>query len=146
MTRLKYPNEIIDAVAVGVQNHMRLKSSGKQGDKMSDKSIRKFIVDLGDHLEYTLDMMHADNLAHSPESAMPDQIPNIIKRIEILKNTTPKKNEKLPITGEDLIQLGLKPGPLFSKLLELVKDKQLETPNATKEEYLDLIQTYLKNV
>lgn len=146
MSRLKYPNEIIDAVAVGVQNHMRLKSSGKQGDKMSDKSIRKFIVDLGDHLEYTLDMMHADNLAHSPDSAMPDQIPNIIKRIEILKNTTPKKNEKLPVTGEDLIKLGLKPGPLFSKLLELVKDKQLEMPNATKEEYLELIQNYLTNI
>ena len=146
MSRLKYPSEVIDSVAVGVRNHMRLKSAGKSGDKMSDKAIRKFIVDLGNHLEYTLDLMHADNIAHSPESAMPDQIPNIIKRIEILKHTTPKKNEKSPITGEDLIKLGLKPSPLFSKLIELVKDKQLENPNTTKEEYLELIKKHLKNV
>lgn len=146
MSRLKYPNDIIDAVAIGVRNHMRLKQAGKEGDKMSDKTIRKFIVDLGDHLDTTLDLMHSDNLAHSPESRMPNQIPNIIKRIEILKNTTPKKNEKLPVTGEDLIKLGLRPGPLFSKLLELVKDKQLENPNTSKEEYLELIKNYLQNV
>ena len=146
MSRLKYPNDVIDAVVTGVRNHMRLKPAGKQGDKMSDKSLRKFIVDLGGHLDYTLDLMHADNVAHAPESAMPEQIPNIIKRIEILKTTTPKKNEKLPITGEDLIKLGLNPSPLFSKLLDLVKDKQLENPNTTNEEYLDLIQKYLTNV
>ena len=144
LTRLKYPNDIIDAVEVGVRNHMRLKSAGKQGDKMSDKSIRKFIVDLGDHLETTLDLMHGDNLAHSPESAMPDQIPNIVKRIDALKKTTPKKNEKLPVTGEDLISLGLKPGPMFTKLLNMVKDLQLENPAATREQHLEMIKNYLK--
>jgi poly(A) polymerase len=143
LSRLKYPNEIIDAVEAGVRNHMRLKAAGKQGDKMSDKSIRKFIVDLGDHLETTLDLIDADNRAHAPESAMPDQIPNIIKRIDTLKKTTPKKNEKLPITGEDLIALGLKPGPLFTKLLNMVKDLQLENPTATREQHLEMIKNYL---
>ena len=91
-----------------------------------------------------MDIVHSDNISHSPESSMPNQIPNILKRIEILKSTTPKKNEKLPLTGDDLKLLGLKPGPLFGQLLNMVKDKQLENPNTMKEEYLDMIKIHLK--
>jgi poly(A) polymerase len=145
MTRLKYNNEMINSVSLGVLNHMRLKSAGKCGSKISDKSIRKFVVDVGDNINYILDLIHSDNVCHSPESAMPDQIPIIVKRIELLKNTIPKKNEKLPVTGKDLIELGLKPGPIFNKLLELVKDKRLENPNTTRDEYIELINSNIKN-
>lgn len=142
---LKYPNDIVEPVVLAVKSHMRTKQSGREGEKISDKSIRKLIVDLGNHLDDIMDIVHADNTSHSPESSMPNQIPNILKRIEILKNTTPKKNEKLPITGNDLKLLGLQPGPLFGQLLDVIRDKQLENPNTTKEEYLDLIRSYLKN-
>jgi putative nucleotidyltransferase with HDIG domain len=145
LTRLKYPTDIINAVALGVRNHMRLKPAGKQGDKISDKALRKFVVDLGDQLESTLDLMDADNRAHAPESAMPDQIPAIINRLNVLKTSIPKKGEKLPITGNDLISLGLSPGPLFTRLLNIVKDKQLENPNTTREEYIDLIKNIIKH-
>jgi poly(A) polymerase len=144
LTRLKYPSHIIAAVVAGVKNHMRLKGAGKEGEIVSDKALRKFSVDLGDHLESTLNLMHSDNMAHAAGSLMPNQIPNIIKRIEALKNTIPVKGQKLPISGEDLKALGLKSGPLFKELLDLVKDKQLESPDTTKEEYLDLIKAHLK--
>jgi hypothetical protein len=89
--------------------------------------------------------MDADNRAHAPESAMPDQIPAIINRLNVLKTSIPKKGEKLPITGNDLISLGLSPGPLFTRLLNIVKDKQLENPNTTREEYIDLIKNIIKH-
>ena len=38
------------------------------------------------------------------------------------------------ITGNDLIALGLKPGPIFSKVLDAIKDEQLEQKITTKEE------------
>ena len=79
------------------------------------------------------------------EYSLPNQVPNIIKRIEQLKNTIPTKGQKVPITGEDLKVLGLKPGPLFKDLIDLVKDKQLEAPNTTKEQYLELIKSHLKS-
>ena len=145
LTVLKYPSNIIEPVVLTVKNHMRLKQGGKEGDIVTDKTLRKFVVDVGDHLEDILDIIHSDNVAHSPESAMPNQIPNIIKRIEKLKNTIPKKTDKLPIGGEDLKLMGLKQGPLYKELLNLVRDKQLEHPSTTKEEYLDLIRQYLKN-
>ena len=40
------------------------------------------------------------------------------------------------ITGNDLIALGLKPGPIFSKVLDAIKDEQLEQKITTKEEAL----------
>ncbi len=40
------------------------------------------------------------------------------------------------ITGNDLIALGLKPGPIFSKILNAIKDEQLEQKITTKEEAL----------
>ena len=145
LTRLKYPNHIIDAVCIGVKNHMRLKQSGENGEKISDKALRKLTVDLENHLDNTLDLMSADNSAHSHGNTMPTQISGIIKRIEALKSTIPKKGQKLPISGEDLKMLGLKSGPVFKELLDLVKDKQLEEPNTTREQYLDMIKNYLKN-
>jgi poly(A) polymerase len=40
------------------------------------------------------------------------------------------------VTGVDLIALGLKPGPIFSKILDTIKDEQLEQQITTKEEAL----------
>ena len=36
----------------------------------------------------------------------------------------------------DLIAFGLKPGPIFSKILDAIKDEQLEHKITTKEEAL----------
>lgn len=145
LTRLKYPSDIINAVVLGINNHMRLKQSGKEGELATDKTLRKFTVDLGDHLESMLDVMSADNAAHEGNHTNPNQIPNIIKRIEQLKNTIPKKNDKLPVSGDDLKQLGLSPGPLYKELLDLVRDLRLENPNTSKEEYLEMIKNHLKS-
>jgi tRNA nucleotidyltransferase/poly(A) polymerase len=145
MTRLKYPREIIEPVVLAVKNHMRLKQSGDQGQHISDKALRKLSVDLGPHLHDVLSLMQSDNLAHSELGKQPNQIPGIIKRLGQLKDTIPQKGAKLPITGADLQQMGLKPGPLYKELLDLVKDKQLEEPNTTKEQYLELIKNHLQN-
>ncbi|KHE93866.1 MAG: CCA tRNA nucleotidyltransferase [Candidatus Scalindua rubra] len=40
------------------------------------------------------------------------------------------------ITGSDLIALGLKPGPIFAKILDAIKDEQLEQKITTKKEAL----------
>ncbi len=43
------------------------------------------------------------------------------------------------ITGQDLIQKGLKPGPLFKELLDQVRDEQLEGKIKTPEEALGVV-------
>ena len=138
MKRLKYPNELADAVSLGVQNHMRLKSGGDDAVKLSDKALRKFKVALGDQLENLLDVMHADNIAHSEASSMPNQITNIRKRLETLNITTTKPI--LPISGNDLIDLGLKPGPQFTKIMSVVTDAWYENPSISKEQALEIVR------
>jgi tRNA nucleotidyltransferase/poly(A) polymerase len=44
------------------------------------------------------------------------------------------------IKGQDLIDLGLKPGPLFSEILEKVEDLQLERQLGTREAALEFVE------
>ena len=48
------------------------------------------------------------------------------------------------ITGNDLIAMGLKPGPIFSKVLDAIKDDQLEQKITTKEEALKRAKELVK--
>jgi poly(A) polymerase len=48
------------------------------------------------------------------------------------------------ITGNDLIAMGLKPGPIFSKILDAIKDDQLEQKITTKEEALKRAKELVK--
>lgn len=137
LKRLKYPNEIIDAVKTGVANHMRLKHGGDTAVDITDKSLRKFVSDVGDQLENILELIHADNIAHSEASSMPNQIDFVKNRLKSLENTTSKP--KLPITGFDLQkELGLKPGPIFTEIMKAITDAWFENPSISKSEALDI--------
>ncbi len=48
------------------------------------------------------------------------------------------------INGNDLIAIGLKPGPIFSKILDAIKDEQLEQKITTKEEALKRAKELVK--
>jgi tRNA nucleotidyltransferase (CCA-adding enzyme) len=141
MRRLKYPIELIDAVKKGVRNHMRLKSAGDTGVNLSDKALRKFKIDIGEQLEDLLNVMHADNTAHASASSMPNQITNIRKRLETLNMNMGNGKPKLPITGNDLQHLGLKPGPVFSEIMKAVTEAWFENPNVSKDEALNIART-----
>jgi putative nucleotidyltransferase with HDIG domain len=136
MRRLKYPTEMIDAVKKGVAAHMRLKHGGDDAIKLSDKTLRKFKIEMGDNLENILNVIHADNIAHAEASSMPNQITNVRNRLDSLDIKVTKPS--LPITGQDLILMGIKPGPVFSKILSLVTDKWYENPNITKQQAMKL--------
>ncbi len=141
MKRLKYPNEIIDAVTTAVRHHMRLKGSGKEGEVVSDKALRKLKADMGDHLEHTLDLMDADNIAHAPEHRMVKQIPAIRARLKNLKNAPENKKIPIPIDGHTVMkELGIKPGPLVKTMLAVVADAWFENPDISREEAVKLVK------
>lgn len=143
MKRLKYPNDIIDAVTTAVKNHMRTKSGGDAAE-ISDKSLRKLQNDLGNHLELTLDLIDADNKSHSKNSNMPNQVKNIKDKIMKLKEKDPV-NIKLPINGFDIMnEFGIKEGKNVGEILDFVKDKYFENPNISKTEVIKLIKKEFK--
>ena len=145
MSRLRYPNELIDAVAVGVKNHMALKHGGDDASNLSDKSIRKFISAVGENLESILDVIHADNISHSETSSMPNQINVVRQRINDLNSNLNKSNLKLPIDGNDLLKAGVKQGRIFKEILNAVQEAWYENPNLSKEEAMNIVNAYQTN-
>lgn len=60
----------------------------------------------------------------------------------ILRTTPPEILNPLPfISGDDLIALGIEQGPLFKKLLDSVREAQLECTIRSKEEALELVRS-----
>ena len=51
-----------------------------------------------------------------------------------------KENMKLPIDGNDLIQLGFKPSPIFREILDAVQDAWYENPNMTRDDALEIVK------
>jgi len=59
----------------------------------------------------------------------------------MLRETPPEELNPPPlVTGEDLIALGLKPGPEFKRLLDAVRERQLENRLRSKDAGLQLVR------
>lgn len=136
MRRLKYSNEMIESVSKIVRHHMDLKGGGTDGNKLSNRALRRFALRLGDDLESAFNTMHADNLSHSEGSVMPNQIPNIKERTKSLLLAAPQKPD-LPVNGHDLLTMfHLKPGPHIKIMLAAVQDAWMDDPTISKEKAL----------
>jgi len=145
MKRLKYPNAVIDRIKILVANHMRLKQTGRKGEKATSKQLRKLKRVMGDHLEDLLHLMDSDNRAHGPSSSMPDQIKGIRGRLDKLSQDTPKDLSSLPISGNDIKNsFKLKPGPIYKDLLNAVQDAIDENPKLTKRQALIIVRDKLR--
>lgn len=145
LRRLKYPNDIIKAVATAIRHHMRTKGFGAEAEQITDKAVRKLKNDLGDHLQDTLELIHADNVSHADDWNMPSQIPKLKDRLKALEKEPAKP--RLPIDGKDIMKrYKLKSGPIVGRLLDLVKDAWLENPKIRKKEVWNLLDKAIENV
>lgn len=136
LTRMKFPNAIIEQVKLAVKNHMRFKQCQ---DIPNDKALRKFMSEMenSDNMALVLDVINADNMSHKLEYRNPEQVNKIINRIIELKDMEKNlgKSNKLPINGNEIMEyFGLKKGPKIGYYLDIVKDAYFENPNITKEE------------
>ena len=142
MGRLKYANDEMHSVKSIVAYHMELKATGKEGEKASDKQLRKFAVKLGKDLAPALLTMHADNISHKDSASMPNQIVNLTKKLKtLIEPTADGTKPKLPVTGHDIMTiLNIKPGPDVKKYLELVQDAWYKDPKISKDKALRLVK------
>jgi len=142
MSRLTYPNDIINDVIVGIENHMALKHGTDDTSKLSDKTLRKFTTKIGGNLDSILDFIHADNISHSDESSMPNQVKMVRQRIKDLNAPVGKTEVKLPISGADVLALGVKQGPMVGKVLDAVKEAWYGNPDLTKDEAIEIVKQF----
>lgn len=120
---------------------MRLKNSGLHGEKISDKGLRRLYLEMGDDMDLLLQLIAADNSAHAEEYRLPDQIPEITKRIDDIKIYLTKP--EMPLKGRDIIsELGLKPGREIGDLLKQAREIWLGHPQYDKRAILKRLKKF----
>ena len=125
LQRLRFPNEVIDAVIPAVRLHM----SFKDVPNMRVATLKRMMA--RPTFEEELELHRVDCLAS--HGMLDNHAMLIAKREEF--GRAPLIPEPL-ITGHDLIALGMKPGPEFAEMLMSVQTRQMEGTLNTRDEAL----------
>jgi poly(A) polymerase len=138
--RLRLNAELARDVAWLVKNHMLALSPDIK--KIRSTILEKMFLENEKLGEDLIALSRADALASIPEKGEPnaENVDLLIKRIEEIKQTKKHADQGVSqlITGKDLIQLGLEPNKSFSKILDEIKEAQLDGKIKLKEEGLEL--------
>jgi poly(A) polymerase len=132
--RFRLSNEETEKVCALVANHMRF------GDvqKMKESTLKRFLRLPG--FDEHMALHRLDCLASHRDLALYEFAG------EKLRTMPEDQIRPRPlITGDDLIEAGFTPGPVFKELLTAVEDAQLEGVIATKEQALELVRALAAN-
>jgi poly(A) polymerase len=133
MTRLRFPRHEVDLVVDAVRNHMVFKDVRQ----MRPAKLRRFMA--RPHFGIELELHRVDCAGSHGDLGNYQFLVN--KASEFSQETL------IParlVRGDDLISLGLEPGPRIGELLEAVQTAQLEGEIKTREEALELVKTLIK--
>jgi tRNA nucleotidyltransferase (CCA-adding enzyme) len=79
----------------------------------------------------------ADRKANLAKKGIPFSFKKLVRKIRVIQTTKqPVTVRDLAINGRDLMDLGLKPGPLFGKFLNNALELVLEQPEQNQKEIL----------
>jgi poly(A) polymerase len=130
LNRLRFSRMEIEQVEALIANHMKFKDV----HRMKESTLKRFLrmPDFGEHLElHRLDVMSSNRRLDNYDLAK--------RKLDEYREEQ-LKPEPL-IAGADLIGLGYRPGPLFSEILHVIEDAQLEGRIASYDEALHLLRT-----
>jgi putative nucleotidyltransferase with HDIG domain len=134
LTRLKFSNDFIEAVREIVYAHM----IPFDVDRMKKSTLRKFLA--RKDIDQLIAIGIADCMGTEGNSDFILEWKGFIDK----KREEFRQLELLPkpfISGRDLIELGMSPGPAFKKILGEVFDKQLEGELLNKEDAIHYVKS-----
>ena len=126
--RLRFSTEDTEQIAALVANHLRFKDA----PQMKPATLKRFVR--LDRFEEHLELHRLDCLSSHRN------LDNYVYVRKFLDETPP--DEVRPprlITGEDLKQLGFRPGPRFKEILRSIEDAQLNGKIRTREDAFQLV-------
>lgn len=127
--KLKLSNKQIQRIESLVREHLKFKDVFN----MRDSTFKRFVA-----MDYFDDHMALHKADCEASHGMMGAYEFIInKRSEFTEDQI--KPEPL-INGDDLIRLGFKPGPIFSKILNSVEEMQLEGNITNKDQAIDYVR------
>ena len=143
--RLRMSGEETDALVLLVSNHMHPHFLG-HGEGPSRRAMNRFIRRVGEWAFPIVILAYADALS----SVLSHQ--GVVSHLILAKSLhdfiedmeKEKKKEPRLITGDDLIAMGLKPGPLFREILDEIDDLRAEKKIRTKKAALAAVRAILE--
>ncbi|MCG8598797.1 MAG: CCA tRNA nucleotidyltransferase [Verrucomicrobiales bacterium] len=132
LRRFRYSNAIIDTVSEAVENHMKFKDV----QKMRASTLKRFMA--RDSFDDQLALHRVDCLGSNGNLGNHDYV--IAKQEEFAAEPL------VPppfLSGRDLIERGLKPGPHFKEILRTAQDLQLEREHTSREQALAWLEDEL---
>jgi poly(A) polymerase len=137
LKNLRFPNDDIRRLTKLIFSHMRLHLLAS-APILTDRAIRRYFRDLESEAFGLMILTYADGYA---TAGYTKHLERAIKRmIELKRKEEAEKKKVRLINGYDLINLGLKPGPIFKKILQEVEDLYLEGKVKNREEALNYVK------
>lgn len=136
MCRLRFSNDEIKHVTTLIKEHMVLNSYFAP---TTMRGVRKLLARLGGvPVEDLIILKIADRFARDGIEKDDSSEVNRIRRMiaKIREENHALKVTDLAINGDDLIEMGLEPGPLFGWILNQLLEEVLTTPGKNNREYL----------
>jgi len=132
LERLRFPRKQTEEIAACVLHHMQLKDA----PQMRKSTLRRVLMRETFPLE--LELHRLDCLGSHGKLDIYDFL--VAQSAELAKQP-----EIIPplLTGEDLIALGMKPGPAMGEMLNEIREKQLADELKTAEEAREWAKTRL---
>lgn len=130
MHALRFSRDDSDTIASIVRHHMRPLDCGAPG-------VRRLVRDLGENLPLWRSFKEAD----APPTVPEPEFHAIAQSFDALLKTERDRLAgpaygKLAVTGQDLISLGVKPGPYMGSLLKELEELVLDDPSWNDRERL----------
>jgi len=146
MKRLKFSNAEIEKTVKLVRWHMFYYQ-----EEWTDAAVRRFIHRVGgEEMVDLLFQLRIADAASNPKSAFtPDEIKKLEERIALVRSCEMVlKITDMAIDGNDLMEIGLKPGPAIGKALNFLLDRVIDDPNLNRRENLFAIirEKYKKEI
>ena len=126
---LRFSNEQVDEIVDLVAHHLRF----IHVQEMRESKLKRFLRK--ENIEKHLELHRLDCLASHGDLSGYD-----FCRVKLGEIDQEDLRPKPLISGHDLIDLDLKPGPIFSEILGAVEDLQLEGQLKSREEALDWVR------
>ncbi|MGC9327459.1 MAG: HD domain-containing protein, partial [Candidatus Hinthialibacter sp.] len=134
MRRLRFSNKEIERASNIIENHMYNLKHG-----LSKGAIRRFIRKLGrENVEGFLRMRMADRKGNRLNNDGYEKgIFHFLRTVrQIDRDEDALTVQKLQISGYDLIQMGLRPGPVFSLILNHLLEEVLDDSSRNNRDWL----------
>lgn len=149
--RLKCSNRFTDAIHFLVRHHTRPRQlyAARQEQNAAPRAKTRFFIKCGAYIPALLVMAAADTLGKAKKHSRPDAafMTFLVQLMLDFENDfEPRASGAQLITGHDLItDFGLKPSPIFKKILARVEEERLSKPEMTRQKAIKLVRELIQN-